>query len=477
MAPKTRNQTRKDNLKENRSRKEASLQPNRKNERSKKAAPKQSAAPKTGFSMTGWILVAGVVVTVAVAVMLSDKIKEMYPPAAAVVRVARSYARSRRGVGVATSTTVPTTWPSIDQTVLIQGNLLTAPIVTEAMEIVRKTVPASLLAIPPSTYISGSTVRYNSDPVANCYWPNGLCIRSAAGNGFEADVYTCPNADQWGITYDDGPTQNLVNGVHTSDTAAIRDLLDAMNIKATFFVTGSNSFQLPNEIVLSDKSGHQIASHTWSHHPLTSLTNEQIVAEIKYTETIIYRTIGKVPSYLRPPYGDTDDRVRAIANALGYRIALWDQDSGDAAGNNVNQAAVLDLMRTWYTSPRGFVSLEHDISTITSKLAVDNLRAIQALGSAFTKKIQAMATCNGHNFYSAVNGVVPGVNSTTSAAISAASTATTTGRDGVSAAMKTSTVQVTASPTPSTPKAGASRLSAISLLSALILYLAAAALL
>jgi hypothetical protein len=27
-------------------------------------------------------------------------------------------------------------------------------------------------------------------------------------------------------------------------------------------------------------------------HPLTSLTNEQIVAEIKYTEAYIYKTIG-----------------------------------------------------------------------------------------------------------------------------------------------------------------------------------------
>ena len=31
----------------------------------------------------------------------------------------------------------------------------------------------------------------------------------------------------------------------------------------------------------------------------------------------------------RPPFGDVDDRVRAIANALGYRTIIWKQDTND----------------------------------------------------------------------------------------------------------------------------------------------------
>lgn len=31
----------------------------------------------------------------------------------------------------------------------------------------------------------------------------------------------------------------------------------------------------------------------------------------------------------RPPYGDVDDRVRAIAWQMGMQTILWDQDTND----------------------------------------------------------------------------------------------------------------------------------------------------
>ena len=33
-----------------------------------------------------------------------------------------------------------------------------------------------------------------------------------------------------------------------------------------------------------------------------------------YTASIIYSSTGLNPKYFRPPYGDVDDRVRAIVN-------------------------------------------------------------------------------------------------------------------------------------------------------------------
>jgi peptidoglycan/xylan/chitin deacetylase (PgdA/CDA1 family) len=43
-------------------------------------------------------------------------------------------------------------------------------------------------------------------------------------------------------------------------------------------------------------NGH-IAVHTWSHNYMTTLTNEQIVAELGYTMQIIYEASGKVAAY------------------------------------------------------------------------------------------------------------------------------------------------------------------------------------
>lgn len=44
---------------------------------------------------------------------------------------------------------------------------------------------------------------------------------------------------------------------------------------------------------------------------------------------MIKLAIGVTPTCMRPPYGDIDDRVRAVAKALGLRIILWQSDSFD----------------------------------------------------------------------------------------------------------------------------------------------------
>ncbi|TPX58425.1 hypothetical protein PhCBS80983_g03110 [Powellomyces hirtus] len=289
---------------------------------------------------------------------------------------------------------IPTTWPANDQTQMITGALLTAPLVADALAHVQATVPAALLNIPPSTFISGSTVTYTASAAANCYWPAGQCTRNAAVAGsYEADIVTCPAANVWGVTYDDGPTNNAA---HVADTQAIRTVLDSMNAKATFFVCGTSAQSNPAQVLASYNAGHQIASHTWTHHPLTSLSNAQVVAELKYTEAAIYQITGKVPTHFRPPYGDIDDRIRAIASALGYRNVLWvpSRDTQDAsvAPSAAGSASALATVRTWFVAQPGFISLQHDISTFTSQLAVDILNAIKATPN-FPLTLQSVAQC------------------------------------------------------------------------------------
>lgn len=63
--------------------------------------------------------------------------------------------------------------------------------------------------------------------------------------------------------------------------------------------------------------------HTWSHTPLTTLTNEQIVAELGWTRQSIKDVIGVSPRTMRPPYGDIDDRVRAVCAAMGLTPIIW----------------------------------------------------------------------------------------------------------------------------------------------------------
>lgn len=73
-----------------------------------------------------------------------------------------------------------------------------------------------------------------------------------------------------------------------------------------------------------------MTSCSWSHHALTTLTNEEIVAEIKWTEKAILDATGLRVRYMRPPYGDVDNRVRFVLKKLGYTVVDWGGDTFDS---------------------------------------------------------------------------------------------------------------------------------------------------
>lgn len=53
-------------------------------------------------------------------------------------------------------------------------------------------------------------------------------------------------------------------------------------------------------------AGHQIAVHTWSHPSLTTLSNEEIIAEFGWSKKVIYDVLGVTPNQFRPPFGDIE---------------------------------------------------------------------------------------------------------------------------------------------------------------------------
>ena len=143
---------------------------------------------------------------------------------------------------------------------------------------------------------------------SRCWWTCGGCTRTT-------DISDCPTKNTWGLTYDDGPafyTPNLLN------------YLDQNSLKSTFFVIGSRAVSLPAVLQYEYMSQHQISVHTWSHAaPLTTLTNEQIIAELGWCKKIIKAVTGVTPNTMRPPFGDIDDRVRAISLAMGLTPIMW----------------------------------------------------------------------------------------------------------------------------------------------------------
>ena len=165
---------------------------------------------------------------------------------------------------------------------------------------------------------SAFTPTYDrSDP--DCWWTFNGCVHPKHDK-IPVDTYTCPEASTWGLTFDDGP-----NCTHN----AFYDFLQDNKQKATLFYIGSNVLDWPLEAQRGLVDGHHICVHTWSHQYMTSFPDEQVFAELYYTAKAIKDVIGITPTCWRPPYGDTDDRVRAIATGLGLETIIWTDDTDD----------------------------------------------------------------------------------------------------------------------------------------------------
>jgi peptidoglycan/xylan/chitin deacetylase (PgdA/CDA1 family) len=117
--------------------------------------------------------------------------------------------------------------------------------------------------------------------------------------------------------------------------------------------------------------------------PLTSLTTEQIVAELGWTREIIRQVLGVTPTTMRAPFGDLDDRVRAISLAMGMTPIQWttapasgpfDTNDWRVAGGLVSapdQMAIFQsILGNASSLETGFVVLQHDLYEVTVDLAI-----------------------------------------------------------------------------------------------------------
>ncbi|EPT00738.1 hypothetical protein FOMPIDRAFT_51929 [Fomitopsis schrenkii] len=200
----------------------------------------------------------------------------------------------------------------------------------------------------------------------NCWWTCGGCTR-------DTDVAECPTKNAWGVSYDDGPSPYTPN---------LLQYFAQQDLRATFFTIGSRLLERP--AILQDEymTGNQIAVHTWSHPYMTTKTTEQVIAELGWTKKLIKDTLGVTPIYWRPPYGDIDDRVRAISTAMNLIPIVWtrisktqtfDTNDWSIPGGKTDVYQVLDnwqqIMGNSTKIDTGFIVLEHDLFEQTVDVA------------------------------------------------------------------------------------------------------------
>jgi peptidoglycan/xylan/chitin deacetylase (PgdA/CDA1 family) len=178
-------------------------------------------------------------------------------------------------------------------------------------------------------------------------------------------IYDCAVAGDIAFTFDDGPYN------YTSD---LLDKLLVYGAKATFMITGNNLGKGPIDttpewtavIKRMIAEGHQIASHTWSHQNLTSLSPTQFENQMVYNEMAFMNILGYWPTYMRPPYSECNDTCGSLLGTLGYHVTYFDLDTEGYL--NDSPTLIQNSKNIWdaaidasNSATNNFLEIEHDI--------------------------------------------------------------------------------------------------------------------
>ncbi len=130
------------------------------------------------------------------------------------------------------------------------------------------------------------------------------------------------------LTIDDGPDPDV--------TPRVLDLLDAANVKASFFCIGRIAEQHPalcREIV---QRGHRVENHGYAHSNAFSLFGPGAMRrDIARAQATLSDITGEAPRFFRATAGLRNPFLDPVLHGLGLQLATWtrrayDTRTGDA---------------------------------------------------------------------------------------------------------------------------------------------------
>lgn len=158
------------------------------------------------------------------------------------------------------------------------------------------------------------------------------------------------------LTFDDGP--------YPQTTPRILKILQDEKVKATFFVVGKQVERYPDLLKAEFEQGEGIGNHTYSHdYHLLYRSPEALLAEIKQTDDLIFKTIGTRPRIVRAP-GGTQGHFNVnyynTLDAADYLIYDWNVSSGDADASLVPADQLVRNIESQVPGKSRIIILMHD---------------------------------------------------------------------------------------------------------------------
>lgn len=178
----------------------------------------------------------------------------------------------------------------------------------------------------------------------------------------------CP--DTVFLTFDDGP--------HPQSTPSLLELLDELNIKATFFCLGENSEKYAPLSEALRKEGHMVANHGY-HHLDGWRCSWPIFHENALRGAAVHRS-----KWFRPPYGRLLPSYARRLEEKGIFAVLWDVLTGDYRPSSRPEDLI---QRCLQYSQGGSVLVFHDTPNtvpLLKKVLPTIVKSMRAEGFSFS---------------------------------------------------------------------------------------------
>lgn len=182
------------------------------------------------------------------------------------------------------------------------------------------------------------------------------------------------------LTFDDGP--------HATHTPRLLDILKERNVKATFYVVGTNARRYPEIMRRIVAEGHEIGNHTVTHGNLTKMSQSQVRKELSAAHEAIVSATGVAPRTMRPPYGAiTASQKSWIRKEFGYPTIMWSVDPKDwkKPGPSVVASRLVSGAKP------GGILLVHDIHSQSVDAMPSTIDQLQRKGFQFVTVTQLIA--------------------------------------------------------------------------------------
>lgn len=185
-----------------------------------------------------------------------------------------------------------------------------------------------------------------------------------------ATPVNCAKRKCLALTFDDGPMP---------ETAKLLDVLKKQHVSATFFVVGEQAKAHPGVLRRMVAEGHVVGNHSFSHPEFWKISAASVKSQLSRATAAIRKATGKKVTLFRPPYGESNAKIRSIAGKQGLCQILWSVDSLDWRSKNAKEVAkrVLRLARP------GAIVLSHDIYPSTRKAWATLIPKLKKKGYVF----------------------------------------------------------------------------------------------